>query len=207
MAAHSELHHIGGINHTLAELSKRFWIVAAREAIRQCERECAHCKKVNAKLCEQVMAPLPPYRVQPTVRAFEKISVDFAGPFRTIHGRGKPRHKRYMCMFSCLTTRAVHLEVAASLETDAFLNAFHRMTNRHGCPKEVLSDNGTNVVGANKELRRLAEAMDRSSIHKKTATLGVVWRFNPPAAPHFGGVHESSQEQRVRRTPTCRLQK
>ena len=78
--------------------------------------------------------------------------MDFGGPFTTIQGRGKQREKRYLCLFTCLTSQAVHLEMAYGLDVDSFMRAFTRMTDRRGLPKEIISDNGTNFVGANKEL-------------------------------------------------------
>ena len=188
---HEELHHAGGVNHTLAPLSKWFWIIAAREAIRQNEQECNFCKRQKVKASEQIMAPLPPVCIDPSIRAFEKVSVDLAGLFRTIHGRGKPCHNRYMCLFTYMTTRAVHIEMATSLETDSFLHAYFCMSNRHGCPSAVYSDNGTNFTGAVNELKHLVEDLDQDRITRSTSVGGTSWYFNPPAAPHFGGGHES----------------
>ena len=186
---HEKNHH-PGTNQTYAAISSRFWIISAREEIRQWEHECCWCKKRKAKACNQIMAPLPSNRLAMSLRAFERISVDYGGPFITIQGRGKRREKRYLALFTCLATRAVHLEMAYALDTDSFLNAFYRMVNRRGKPTEVLSDNGTNFISANKELQALVLALDEKQITKSTANQGIKWRFNPPLAPHFGGVHE-----------------
>ena len=67
----------------------------------------------------------------------------YAGPLYTVQGRGKPRQKRWLCLFACLETRAMHLEMAWVFDTDTFLNAFARFTSRRGVPKEVISDRGT----------------------------------------------------------------
>ena len=85
----------------------------------------------------------------------------------------------------------MHLEMAWGLDTDTFLNAFARFTSRRGVPKEVISDRGTNFVGAHAvgELKKLVSQLDRQLLNK-TAELGVTWRFNRPGAPHFGGAHE-----------------
>ncbi|XP_044172109.1 uncharacterized protein LOC122956527 [Acropora millepora] len=136
------------------------------------------------------MAPLPRIKVKEPLRAFSKIAVDFAGPFFTIQGRGKARQKRYLCLFTCLLSRAVHLELAFGLDTDAFLNAFYRMVNHRGLPQEVVSDNGGNFVGAEKELRELAKNLDEDKIQRSVGNKGIRWHFKPPLAPHFGGVHE-----------------
>ena len=152
---HEKGYHASGTNQTLADLSSRFWIIAAREKIRAWEKNSTECRKRKAKPASQVMAPLPRIRVKEPLRASSKIAVDFAGPFFTIQGRGKARQKRYLCLFTCLLSRAVHLELAFGLDTDAFLNAFYRMVNRRGLPQEVVSDNEGNFVGAEKELREV----------------------------------------------------
>ena len=127
---HEKGYHTSGTNQTLADLTSRFWIIAGREEIRAWERECAQCRKRKAKPASQVMAPLPRIRVKEPLRAFSRVAVDFAGPFFTVQERGKPRRKRYWCLFTFLLSRAVHLEVAFGLDIDSFLNAFYRMVNR-----------------------------------------------------------------------------
>ena len=136
------------------------------------------------------MAPLPAARLKPSLRAFSRSAVDFGGPFMTIQGRGKRREKRYICLFTCLDTRAVHLEMAYGLDTDSFLNAFYRMASRRGVPEEMFSDNGTNFKGADAELKSLVRELDENKINQSIANKGIIWHFNPPLAPHFGGVHE-----------------
>ena len=85
-------------------------------------------------------------QIRLSLRPFAQTAVDFGGLFFTIQGRRSRRQKRYLCLFTCLATRAVHLEMAFGLDTDSFLNAFYRMVNRRGLPREMLSDNGTNFV-------------------------------------------------------------
>ena len=106
-------------------------------------------------------------------------------PFITVQGRGKQRAKRYLCLFTCLLSRAVHLEMAYGLDTDSFLNAFYRMVNRRGLPEEMISDNGSNFVGAERELRELVSQLDQDKIVKSVANKGVKWNFNPPSGPSF----------------------
>ena len=80
--------------------------------------------------------------------------------------------------------------MALGLDSDTFLNAFTRFTSRRGVPKEVIRDRGTNFVGAVGELKKPVSQFHRRKLENKTAVLGVMWRFNPPGAPHFGGTHE-----------------
>ncbi|XP_071095649.1 uncharacterized protein [Haliotis cracherodii] len=188
---HEDGKHVLGTNQTLAAVSSKYWIISAREAIREWEKECARCNRDKAKPAYPMMAPLPKMRLRKSFRAFSQAAVDYAGPFITVQGRGKSRQKRYLCLFTCLTTRAVHLEMAYSLDTSAFLNAFYRMVNRRGLPQDVISDNGTNFVGAVKELKELLHMLDQDAVRRSMANRGVKWHFNPPYSPHFGGVFET----------------
>ena len=95
-----------------------------------------------------------------------------------------------MRLLTCLETRGVHLEMAWGLDTDTFLNAFVRFTSRRGVLKEVTSDRDTNFVGVVGELKKVVRQLDRKYLYDNTVELGVTWRFNPPAAPHFGGALE-----------------
>ena len=188
---HEQSNHSAGMNHTLSKISARFWIMQGREEIREWEADCFECRKRKTKAARQIMAPLPKIRQKLPLRAFARTAVDYAGPFITVQGRGKKRMKRYLCLFTFLTSRAVHLEMPYALDTDSFLNAFYRMASRRGLPEEVISDNGSNFVGAERELKELVEKLDQEKIKKSAANKGIKWYFNPPLAPHFGGVHET----------------
>ena len=97
-------------------------------------------------------ADLPLDRVTPHEPAFTSVGVDYFGPFAVKRGRG--REKRYGCMFTCLTTRAVHIETADTLDTDSFLNCLYRFMARRGEPRLLHSDNGSNFIGAERELQK-----------------------------------------------------
>ena len=101
-----------GTNQTLAALSTRYWLLAGREEIREWEKERTMCRRRKSKPCSQIMAPLPTSRLKPSLQAFARSSVDFAGPFITVQGRGKRREQRYLSLFTCFASRAVHLEMA-----------------------------------------------------------------------------------------------
>ena len=83
---HEKGHHATGTNQTLSALSVRYWIVSAREIIRELEKACAECRQRKAKACEQIMAPLPISRLKKSLRAFTRTAVDFGGPFITVQG-------------------------------------------------------------------------------------------------------------------------
>ena len=104
--------------------------------------------------------------------------------------RGRGREKRYGCIFTCLATRAIHIETAHSLDADAFINCLQRFIARRGKPRVVWSDNGTNFVGAERELREELRRLQSTGLQGKVANDGISWKFNPPAASHMGGVWE-----------------
>lgn len=82
------------------------------------------------------------------------------------------------------------MEIAFGLDTDSFLIVFTRFTSQRGVPKEMISDCGTNFVGAIGELKELVSKLDQNKIQQDSAYRGVKWNFNLPGAPHFGRIHE-----------------
>ena len=184
--AHERLGHAGR-GHVLARLREKYWIVGANSAVRQLISSCVTCRRNRAPPQDQKMADLPPDRLTPAP-PFTYVGVDFFGPYVTKEGRKE--RKRYGALFTCLVSRAVHIEVANSLETDSFLNALRRFITRRGPVREIRSDNGTNFVGATRELREAMDEMDHNEITEKLRQQQIDWKFNPPAASHMGGVWE-----------------
>lgn len=88
-----------------------------------------------------------------------------------------------------MTTRAVHLELLNSLDSDAFLLALRRFISRRGKPLELHSDRGTNFRGAERELQEAFQAM-APELQQKLGAYQLTMKFNPPSSPHFGGVWE-----------------
>ena len=184
--------HQMGLNYTINHLRERYFVVHTREQVKRVMRECLECaKRFRSRPACQQMAPLPRIRLQQSSRPFINCAVDFGGPYLTKQGRGRVRAKRYLCLFLCLQTHCCHLELVSSLDTYTFLNAFIRMTARRGWPKQMLSNNGTNFVSSSREIKELVSAIDQDKVQRMTSNKGVTWKWNPPAAPHFGGVFES----------------
>ncbi|KAK0144597.1 hypothetical protein N1851_017050 [Merluccius polli] len=107
-----------------------------------------------------------------------------------LKSRGRTMIKRYGAVFTCLTVRAVHIEVASSLDTDSCIHALRRFIARRGQVRLMRSDNGTNFVGTERELREAVQALENAKIQDILQSKGITWMFNPPAASHFGGVWE-----------------
>ena len=181
--------HSQGVNAILAEVRQKYWIINGRQEVKDVDKNCFECRRRKRKTATQIMAPLPEHRVVP-IRAFARSGVDFAGPFIVKLTR-RVTAKRWLCLFTCTVSRAVHLEMAYSMDTDGFLNTFSRMVARRGKPEKVVSDNGTNFVGANRELGELIQAMDHQRIINEAASKGIDWKFNPAWGSHWGGVFEA----------------
>ena len=137
------------------------------------------------KAYTQNTAPRTSTRSAMSLQAFERVAIDYRGPFITIHGRGQRREKRYLYLFTCLATRAVHLQTAFALDADSFLNAFYRMASRHGKPEEIVSDNGGKILLQQKELQNLVRGLEKDRIIKNATNRGIKWHSIPPLSPHF----------------------
>lgn len=184
---HRKLGHLGR-NTVLNALRQEFWIIGASSIAKKLLRKCVICRKYRGKPCEQQMANLPANRVTPDEPAFSHTGMDYFGPIEIKIGRNAV--KRYGVIFTCLSSRAVHLEVAFSLDTDSCINAIRRFKARRGAVKSILSDNGTNFVGARGELEQSLADLDQVKMLSGLKAHGIFWEFNPPAASHKGGVWE-----------------
>lgn len=186
-SAHSSVGHLGR-SATLSVLRERHWILHGNAAIKVVLAQCVTCKKHRVKLCEQQMADLPKERVTPEEPPFTRVGMDFFGPFLVKQGRSSV--KRYGVIFTCLAIRAVHLEVAHSLDTDSCVNSIRRFVARRGQVKYIRSDNGTNIVGAQAELKEEISRWNQQQISNALLARSITWEFNPPGGSHFGGVWE-----------------
>lgn len=130
------------------------------------------------------MGQLPVDRLSPYVRAFSYTGLDYFGP--VIVSIGRRREKRWVALFTCLTIRAIHLEVARDLSTDSVILCLRNFVNRRGIPVRIRSDRGTNFIGASKvEWLQVSNDVERECTRR-----GIEWVFNQPADPSAGGAWE-----------------
>jgi len=186
---HEDVGHQGR-EHVLAELRTRYWILKGNSAVRRVLSRCISCQRRQGPVSGQKLADLPADRVRSDEPPFTNTGIDLFGPFYVKRGRGQ--EKRYGVVFTCLVTRAVHIEVAASQSTDSFICALRRFLARRGHVKRIRTDRGTNFVGASKELLKELECLTKSesAIHEAMLRKNVEWVFNPPTASHHGGTWE-----------------
>ncbi len=133
---------------------------------------------------KQKMADLPSDRVTPERPTFTYTGIDYFGPF--YFKKGRSLAKRYGVIFTSLSIRAIHQEVANSLDMSSFINLLSRFVIRHGIPEEIRSDNGTNFRGAAKELRVAINHWNQQHLHEFCLQRHIKWKFNPPGASHMG---------------------
>ena len=190
---HKRYFHLGPTA-LLHYVRQRYWPVQGKATCRKVVHDCIKCFKVKPVGVEQLMGDLPKERVNPDY-PFNCSGVDFCGPFliRYKHQRKGTYHKIYVCIFVCLVTKAVHLEIVTDLTSEAFIACLKRFVARRGLCSKLFSDNGTNFVGASKELSKLFNLVVKPDDELATylSTERMDWFFLPPKAPNFGGLWES----------------
>ncbi|XP_065222357.1 uncharacterized protein LOC135846922 [Planococcus citri] len=185
----NELH--APTNLLISTIRNEYWIIALKSLARGIVRDCPRCRRTNRKACQQIMGNLPDVRVNVPEFPFLHVGLDFAGPITVKLGapRSKVTGKAYICLFICLATKAVHIDVSMSLSTESFIAALERFVSRRGKPESIYSDNGTNFKGAANQLEKLCTNNDvQNSLTEKR----IQWHFIPPSSPHFGGIWEAA---------------
>ena len=173
--------------HLHNQIRQEYWIIHGRQVVRSAKFKCNYCYRQTVKPQEQQMGSLPECRLEPGM-VFRNTGVDFLGPMLVKDRRSEV--KVYGCLFTCMSTRACHLELVDDLSTDHFIMALKWFIARRGRPQSIHSDNGRNLVGANNELRKCIKQLDEERIQNFCAPKEIEWKFEPPSAPHFGGAWE-----------------
>ncbi|KAL0147788.1 hypothetical protein M9458_056904 [Cirrhinus mrigala] len=176
-----------GPERVFAELRRTYWVLRGRQMVRKHQRQCAECRKWRGKPVVPKMADMPASRLRINQPPFWSTGVDCFGPHTIKIGRRQ--EKRWGIIFKCLTTRCVHLDLLCSMDADSFLLALRRFIARRGKPFELICDRGTNFRGGERELSEAFVEME-PSLREQLANQKISFIFNPPHAPHFGGVWE-----------------
>ncbi|XP_063827161.1 uncharacterized protein LOC135076671 [Ostrinia nubilalis] len=172
------------VNH----LKQVYWIIRIRPTVKDVASKCFFCRLRKAKPCVPRMGDLPEARMAHHQRPFTFCGIDLFGPMEVVVGRR--REKRYGVLFTCLTVRAIHIEIVHFLTTDSLIMALRRMACRRGWPRHIYSDNGTNLRGADVELRKAMQELDEEALGAEALNSGAQWTFIPPGSPHWGGAWE-----------------
>ena len=180
-----------GVAATVARIRSRFWITNLQRMVKSICFKCVTCKRKFQRLSGQIMNNLPLERLQWSP-PFSNIGVDFFGPF-TIRGEVKKRvrGKCYGVIFTCLTSRAMHVDVSKDYSTDSFLQVLRRLASIRGWPAKVFSDCGTQLVAASKELKEAIRGIDWSALQEYGVQHKLEWSFAPGDAPWMNGATEA----------------
>ncbi|XP_062715690.1 uncharacterized protein LOC134291669 [Aedes albopictus] len=201
------------INHqtVLNEIRRKFYVPQLRSTYNRVRKGCQQCKNLQAVPVAPEMSALPSSRVKAFCRPFSYIGIDYFGPMNVVVGRRN--EKRWGVLITCLTVRAIHIEIAHSLTTDSCILAIRNFVARRGAPLEIVSDRGTNFIGASRELKEALQQINQDKLMEHFVTSDTKWSFNPPASPHFGGawerlvqsVKKALKHTQLTRTPTDEL--
>lgn len=190
---HERLLHCGP-QALISSIRERYWPIRGKNSVRKICRSCTICFRINPKLINHpLMGQLPADRLNNTPPFFI-TGVDYAGPIlikdRIL--RNAKLIKAYMVLFVCFSTKAIHLDVVTSLTSVAFIDVLKRFVARRGRPNTIYSDNGTNFIGAQKELNEfLNDKSQLNSVNTHCLSEQIKWKFIPANSPNFGGLWES----------------
>ena len=178
-----------GVKETLSELRSCFWTIKGQQFIRRALLGCSWCHKFEGSSYKaQVPAPLPEFRLRDDP-AFSSTGVDYANPFY-VYGtveRQEESSKVYMLLYTCASSRAVHLDLTPDLTAHAFLRSFRRFVSRHGIPCLIRSDNAKTFKSASK---RLVTLLDLPKVQQFMCERTISWSFQLPKASWWGGFFE-----------------
>ncbi|XP_055632729.1 uncharacterized protein LOC129773178 [Toxorhynchites rutilus septentrionalis] len=191
---HERYHHQNHVT-VVNELRQTFRIPKIRQLFQRVKTSCQRCKNEKAIPRPPPMGDLPEARLAAFTRPFSFIGIDYFGPLVVVIGRRT--EKRWGVLITCLTTRAVHIEIAHSLNASSCIMALRNFMARRDVPRKIYSDRGTNftaaskeIIAANKELKEALKKMDQEEVMQNIISTETEWTFLPPASPHMGGAWE-----------------
>ena len=118
---------------------------------------------------------------------FTHLGIDFADPLYICRHNSSNERKVYICLFTCASTRAIHLELTDMLSADSFPLAFRRFVARQGLPSTVWLDNAKTFKAASKEIQKIVRSPE---VANYLTTNCVTWKFIVEHAPRWGGFWE-----------------
>ena len=186
---HNEDH--SGITKTVAKSRRKFWIVRGRKLASKIRNNCYECRRLDKALAEQLMAPLPDSRLK-IAPTFHTTSLDLFGPITICDTVKRRTHKKvWGTIFNCTVTRAVYIDLTEDYSTDSILQTLRRFVAIRGCPGEIQSDQGSQLIAAAKDIAQLVEQWDWKPIHEWATNNKIKWRLAPAEGQHQNGLSES----------------
>ncbi|XP_044180058.1 uncharacterized protein LOC114970531 [Acropora millepora] len=185
---HEKLMH-AGVSHTLSAIRREFWIPQGRTTVRNVLLNCRRCRRHRGGPYKMPkMAPYPPSRIEES-SPFTYTGLDYMGPlYVKVNG---VTQKVWVCLFTCLAVRAVHLEVIHDLSAQQFVLCLRRFITRRGKPKEIISDNASQFKLAKSTVEEAWQfATTSPDTQSYLANEGITWLLIIELAPWMGGFYE-----------------
>ena len=195
--AHSRVLH-SGVSQTLARVRKEYWIPHGRAVVKKIIKECRVCKRVEGTPFAMPNMPnLPRERVAKS-HPFEYTGIDYFGPlyvkdYKQVDDQPAEQivKKVWVCLFTCFTVRAIHLELVEDMSCEEFLLGLRRFIARRGTPRQILSDNAKQFKAAQTVLGRAwRDVVNDAGVCEFATYQGIQWKFIVELAPWMGGFYE-----------------
>ena len=188
---HKKALHIG-VSQTLGLVRHRYWIPHGRSVVKKVLRNCTICRCHEGEPYRMpLMPPLPGKRVSEST-SFTYTGIDYFGPL-FVKSRSETQ-KVWVCLFTCLVTRAIHLKLIQNLSTEQYLLGFRRFLSRHGKSKEIISDNALQFKHGSEKSEIFDQLRGQLVTHNDVkiyvANEGIKWKFIVELAPWMGGFYE-----------------
>ena len=180
------------VDTTMTYVRANVWVIEGRRIATKIDKKCVGCKLKRSVLCSQVMGDLPAYRYDSSAPAWSTVLMDLFGPME-IRGEvnKRSRGKVWGVLYTCALTRAVHMDVAVNYGTEAILHTLRRLKARRGNIFRVVSDPGTQLKGASKELKKWVAGWDKGELLRFGAENQLKWEFIMPNSQHQNGGAEA----------------
>ncbi|MCP3663277.1 MAG: DDE-type integrase/transposase/recombinase [Gammaproteobacteria bacterium] len=179
---------------TLVEIRKNYWIPQGRQMVQAVLKSCKVClKQMGGPYQVPLMPAWPKERVSRSP-PYSYVGIDYLGPLRIKDRRGREEESRkiWICLFTCMATRAIHLEVVHDMTANQFLDAVRRFVAYKGTPKLIISDNASQFKLVNKVFNRewRGPPNENNEVQSYLADRNIEWKFIPEIAPWMGGFYE-----------------
>ncbi|XP_045205909.2 uncharacterized protein LOC123558098 [Mercenaria mercenaria] len=184
---HKQMLHTG-VSQTLSKVRQKYWILHGRATVRKVLNMCLVCRKIEGGSYKMPpMAALPQARVSEST-PFTYIGLDYLGP---LFIKEQETEKIWVCLFTCMVTRAVHLEMVQNMSAAAFLNCLRRFIASRGTPSEIVCDNAMHFKSACQTTELVwRSAIKSEDVQNYCSSVGIKWRFIIEIAPWMGGFYE-----------------
>ena len=178
-----------GCAQTLSSVRQKYWIPQGRAAVKRILKNCITCRRHEGGPYKMpLMPPIPTERVSASA-PFTYTGVDYFGPLFIKVKR--ETQKVWVCLYTCLVTRAIHLELMYDMTTQQFLLGFRRFIARHGKPTRIISDNAAQFKLASGTIAKLwGQILTEEDTMSYAANENIQWIFTVELAPWMGGFYE-----------------